>query len=89
MRTKVECMEEHELILRYKLSNWSNMTVKRGKGGEKAGLSRYTATVNVCRYYFLELHRRIIRTIAPCSRCYLELETKVHPKVRNQGEGPY
>ena len=21
--------------------------------------------------------------------CHLELETKVHPKVRNQGEGPY
>ena len=25
----------------------------------------------------------------PPGRCSLELETKVHPKVRNHGEGPY
>ena len=41
MRTAVVCMEEHELILRYKLTNWSNMTVKWGKGGEKAARQIY------------------------------------------------
>ena len=28
-------------------------------------------------------------TIVPVCECLLELETKVHPKIRNHGEGPY
>ena len=55
-------------------------------GGQRGGRRRGLRQVRLLAH---ELPEVLLSAASAASACVIELETKVHPKIRNHGEGPY